>query len=415
MLRGVSSLNKSEDDQKRWSDRRGEKAGVKAGVQPASSGIALNISCAIALVFLLYGSASAQTAKEQVILHYKQAEVALKAGDSQTATAEFKKILELDPGNAEASANLGVLAYRQGDFPQAKRLFSDALRLNATLWDAKAFLGLIDSRTGDPDEGNALLMEAFPHIRNESVKIDAGVALIHYHQERRTLGQVTDVIRDLEASHPDDPEVLYVAYRAYSDLASAALEALSKNAPGSGRVQQVLGEAAMIQDDFTGAIAHFRRAIEIDPKIPGIHYELGRAVLMNSQDAAALREAQREFETELKANSADVNSECELGEVYRLSSNLQAAEEHFERALEMRPGFASAQFGLGEVLMDQGKPAEAIPHFAEAIRLDPDNETAHYKLAREYRAVGREKDAAREMLEVQRVHQLRSKSSQPPS
>jgi tetratricopeptide (TPR) repeat protein len=411
MLRGVSPLNDSEEVQDMRIACRGERAEVRPGVRYAAAGICR----AIILVLLLHGSAPAQTAKEQVVLHYKQAEAALRAGDSQTAAVEFRKILKLDPGNAEASANLGVIAYRQGDFPQAKQLFSDALKHNAALWDAKAFLGLIDSRTGNPDEGSALLMDAFPHIRNDAVKIDAGVALIHYHQERKTLGQVVSVIRELEDSHPDNPEVLYVAYRAYSDLAAGALEALSKNAPDSGRVQQILGEAAMVQDDFTGAIAHFRRAIEIDPKIPGIRYELGRAILTNSQDAAALQEAQQEFEAELKANPSDVNSEYELGEVFRLSSKLQAAEEHFQRALQLKPEFSNAQFGLGEVLMDESKPAEAISHFTEAIRLDPDNETAHYKLAREYRTVGREQDAAKEMLEVQRLHQLRSKSSQPPS
>ena len=264
-----------------------------------------------------------------------------------------------------------------------------------------------------------LLTEAFPNIRNQSVKIDAGVALIRYHQEQRTLAQVVNIIRDLENANPDNPEVLYVTYRAYSDLAAQALARLSQKAPDSGHVHQILGEAAMAQDDFPGAILQFKKAIEADTKIPGVHYELGRAILTNSQDPAALQKAQQEFETELKSDPADFNSEYELGEVYRLGSNLQLAEEHFERALQLRPDFVDAQVGLGNVLVDEGKPAEAIPHFTEAVRLDPDNEGAHYKLAREYRAVGRDQDAAKEMLEFQRVHQLHaagsSNSSQKPS
>ena len=371
----------------------------------------------VLLAMLLHGHALAQTTtNEQIALHYKQAEAALKAGEPQTAAAEFREILKLDPGNAEASANLGVIAYRQGDFSQAQELFGDALKHNPSLWDAKALLGLCQIRLGDPNEGISLLTESFPHIRNQSVKIDAGVALIRYHQEQKTLGQVVNVILDLENANPDNPEVLYVAYRAYSDLASQALAALSQKAPDSVHVHQILGEAAMTQDDFPGAILQFRKAVEIDPKTPGIHYELGRAILTNSQDAAARQEAQQEFETELKSDPADFNSQYELGEVYRLGSNLQLAKEHFQRALQLRPDFVDAQVGLGDVLVDEGKPAEAIPLFAEAARLDPDNEGAHYKLAREYRAVGRDQDAAREMLEFQRLHQLHaaapSKSSQ---
>ena len=60
--------------------------------------------------FVLRGYALTQTTtNEQIVLHYKRAEAALKVGESQTAAAEFKEILKLDPGNAEASANLGVI------------------------------------------------------------------------------------------------------------------------------------------------------------------------------------------------------------------------------------------------------------------------------------------------------------------
>ena len=355
------------------------------------------------------------TTNEQIVLHYKRAEAALRVGESQTAAAEFKEILNLDPGNAEASANLGVIAYKQADFSEAKQFFTDALKSNPSLWDAKALLGLCQIRLGDPGEGIPLLTESFPQVRNQSVKIDAGVALIRYHQEQKTLGQVVNVIRNLEDSNPDNPEVLYVAYRAYSELAAQALASLSQKAPNSVHVHQILGEAAMTQDDFPGAILQFRKAIEVDPKTPGIHYELGRAILTNSQNAAARQEAQQEFETELKSDPADFNSEYELGELYRLASNLQLAEEHFERALQLRPDFVDAQIGLGNVLVDEGRPAEAIPHFAEAVRLDPDNEAAHYKLAREYRAVGRDQDAAKEMLEFQKLHNTNAADhSKPP-
>ena len=355
------------------------------------------------------------TAKEEIMVHYKRAEAALEAGHPETAAAEFKEILQLDPGNAEASANLGVIAYKQTDFLQAKQLFASALKENPSLWDAKAFLGLADVRLGDTGEGIPLLAESFPRVHNKSVKVDAGVALIRYHQEQKTLREVVDVIRGLEETNPDNPEVLYVVYRAYSDLASQTLAALSQKAPDSGRMHQILGEAAMTQDDFPAAILQFRKSIEVDPKIPGVHYELGRAILTNAQDPAARQEAQQEFEAELRSDPADFNSEYELGEIFRLGLHLQIAEEHFERALQLRPDFVDAHVGLGTVLVDEGKPAQAISHFAEAVRLDPDNETAHYKLAREYRAVGRDQEATKEMLEFQKLHQVHdSHPSKPP-
>jgi tetratricopeptide (TPR) repeat protein len=375
-----------------------------------------NICKMLVLIVPLCGYALAQNSgKEELMVHYRRAEEALRTGHSDTAAAEFKEILKLDPGNPEASANLGVIAYKQADFPQAKQLFAGALKRNPSLWDAKAFLGLADVRLGDAEEGIPLLTESFPHVLNASVKIDAGVALIRYHQEKKTLGEVVDVIRELEETNSDNPEVLYVVYRAYSDLASQTLAALAQKAPDSGRMHQILGEAAMTQDDFPAAILQFRKSIEIDPKIPGVHYELGRAIFTNSQDPAARQEAQQEFEAELSFDPADFNSEYELGEIYRLGLHLQFAEEHFERALQLQPTFVDAHVGLGTVLMDEGKPADAIHQFAEAVRLDPDNETAHYKLAREYRAIGRDQDAAKEMIEFQKLHQIRDSHPSKPA
>ena len=329
--------------------------------------------CGLLLLALpLCGQAQTQNnTKAEIIVHYKRAETALKTGHPDSAAAEFKEILKLDPSNAQASANLGVIAYKQGDFMSAKQFFVDALKDDPSLWDAKAFLGLTQVRLGEASEGIPLLRESFIHVLNPSVKIDAGVALIRYHQEKNTLGEVFDVIHELEQANPDNQEVLYVAYRAYSALASQALASLSQEAPDSGRVHQILGEAAMTQDDFTGAITQFRKAIESDPKIPGIHYELGRAILTSSQDAAARQEAQQQFETELRSDPADFNSEYELGEVYRLGSNLQVAQQHFQRALQLRPDFADAQVGLGNVFVDEGKPEEAILHFSEPFDLRP--------------------------------------------
>lgn len=343
--------------------------------------------------------------REQISVHYKRAEAALAKGQGEAAADEFKEILKLDPTNAEAYADLGVIAFKQGNNAQAKRLFVSALQHNPSLWDAKAFLGLTEVRLGQTEDGVALLERSFPRIHNHGLKIDAGVAIIRAHQESKTLGQVVDVIRDLEEANPDDPEVLYITYRAYSELASQAVANLSKRAPDSGRMHQILGEAAMTQDDFPGAIIQFKKAIAANANIPGIHYELGHAILTNSQNAQAREQAQQEFETALKADPTDYNSFYELGEIFRQESKLHLAQDDYEQALQLRPDFADAEVGIGIVLMDQGEPKKAIAHFKNATRLDPENESAHYRLARAFRAAGDLQEAKGEMLKFQKLHQ----------
>jgi cytochrome c-type biogenesis protein CcmH/NrfG len=348
--------------------------------------------------------------RHQIDLHYQRAQAALSANQPEAAANEFKAIVKVDPKNAEAYANLGVIAFQQGTYSQAVQFFTEALKIEPSLWDAKAFLGLSDIRVGHSKEGESLVQDSFPHIANKRLKLDAGLELVRSHQASKSLDQVLYVIRDLQQMGPDDPEVLYVAYRAYSDLAAQAVATLSQTAPNSGRLHQILAQAAMTQDDFTGAIAQYRKAVEIDPQLPGVHYELGRAILTNAQDVLARRQAEHEFETELASDPRDFNSEYELGEVYRLGSDFKLAEKHYMRAVELRPDFVNAQLALGDVLTAQGRPEEAIPYLVEATRLDPNNEVAHYRLARIYREMGRAGQANSELELFKKLRQEHASS-----
>jgi len=342
----------------------------------------------------------------QIQDHYERAKNALSANQPEQAEKEFRAILELDPRNPEVYGNLGVIAFKRGEYPQAKDAFSKALSLKPGLHDAKAFLGLTELRLGETAKGESLILEAFPNISSEGLKIDAGVAVVTLHEQAKTLDQVVNLVHDLKRLAPHNPEVLYVAYRAYSELAAQALATLSKEG-NVARVHQILAQAAVAQDDFPGAIKEYKLAIEADPRIPGIHYELGRTILTNSQDEAALNEAKREFETELGTSPSDAGSEYELGEVFRLMRRKADAEACYRRALQLQQNFAPAHKSLGNLLSVEGKKDEAIAHLQEAVKEDPQDEAAHYELARALRAAGRIPEANVEMnlfLELKQAH-----------
>ena len=360
-----------------------------------------NVLCLIFLSFFLSNLVAQSDRNAQVVAHFKQAEAALASGQTDKAAEEFRQILKLDPSNAGVYANLGVIAYKSGDFEQAKKLFTDALKRDESLWDAKAFLGFCQMRTGAPEAGIALLEQSFAHIRNNELKINVGVALVQAHEESKTVDQAIDVVRELQKTNPHDQQVLYVSYRVYLESATQALSTLSKVAPDSGRVHQILGESALTQEDMSGAVEQFRAAIKADPTLPGIHFQLGHALVMNSSSP---EEAQHEFEAAIASDPGDYRAECELGESLRLTHQPELSESHFEKALRINPNYSNAQDGLGDLLLDAEKPAEAVEHLVTATRLDPNNETAHYHLAKAYRELGRSAEANREMSEFKRLH-----------
>jgi len=94
------------------------------------------------------------------------------------------------------------------------------------------------------------------------------------------------------------PEVLYAAYRTYADLSGEAMVSLSLVAPDSAQMHQLLAHEETREGNTNGAIAQYRKAIALDPHLPGVHFELGE-LLHTSQDPAVKNEAEEEYRAAL--------------------------------------------------------------------------------------------------------------------
>jgi tetratricopeptide (TPR) repeat protein len=103
------------------------------------------------------------------------------------------------------------------------------------------------------------------------------------------------------------------------------------------------------------AIAEFRKAIEIDPKLAAAHSNLGVVLLDPGQRDKAIAE--------------------------------------FRKAIQLDPKVAAAHAALGLVLALRGQRDEAVAESRNAIQLDPKLAVAHYALVR--RRAGRPRTAGR--------------------
>jgi tetratricopeptide (TPR) repeat protein len=334
-------------------------------------------------------------------LLYSRAQQALAAGQPERAENEFREMLRFEPNNAAVYANLGVIAYSRGDYNRAAQAFGRAIKLQPTLWNAQAFLGMSEMHLGESHAAQFALEKSFPRLEQPKLRNEVGMDLIGLYSQAGDVSKAVDVLRTLERLDPKDPDVLFTAYRTYSDMAARALAELAKVAPDSGRMHQILAQSLMSQNNFPGAIQQYRKALEINPHLPGIYFELGQAILANSTDEKARQQARQDFLMALAADPRDANSEYELGEIAWLESDPRGALQDYTRALEFRPGFTEAQIGLGKVLTAMGQPQEALGYLLNAARQDPQNEMAHYHLAMTYRKLGRADAAEHEWVVFQ--------------
>jgi tetratricopeptide (TPR) repeat protein len=345
---------------------------------------------------------AAQTASSsaaEVHDHLQKAAEYLKAKDPNSAVNEFKAVLALDPKNAEAYANLGVIAFFQGDYPNASRKFRKALAIDPSLAKTQALLGICEKRLGDPS-ARVLLEKSFPKLKDKQLSMRVGMELTGLYDQQGEPERAVPVMQKLVDLNPDDVDILYTAQRLYRELADDTLDKLAVLAPGSARMQQVIAQRLINAGDADSAVAHYKKALEIDPRLPGVHFELGEAILQSAPgDAATQAEAQKEFEVALRVDGDSAKTECQLGSIALSQSQMDQAFAHYQRAYQINSNEVQAQMGLAKVLMVQEKPQEAIQYLRMAVQSDPLNGTAHYQLGIAYRHL-QMTDMARKELQL---------------
>jgi tetratricopeptide (TPR) repeat protein len=335
--------------------------------------------------------------------HLRKAAEYLQAKDPNSAVKEFGAVLALDPNNAEAYANLGVIAFFQRDYQKASQYFRKALAIDPSLAKPQALLGISQNRLGDPS-APALLEKSFQKLKDKQLRLQVGMELAALYDQQGDPGATACVMRSLVDLDPDDVDVLFMAQRVYSELADDTLNKLAVLAPGSARMQQVIAERLVNGGDLQGAIEHYRKALQIDPRLPGVHFELGEAILQSSPvDAGTQAEAQKEFEASIGVDGDTAKTECEFGSMALSQSHLDQAFEHYQRAYQLNPNEVQAQMGLAKLLMMQEKPQEAIKYLRMAVQSDPLNGTAHYQLGTAYRRLQMMDMADKEVLLFQEI------------
>jgi len=373
----------------------------------------LTVASLVAIVLFIWISiahllaqAPASGSKREVQEHLARAQQAVADKQFDFATQEFSAVLALDPNNVEARGNLGVVQFLDGKYAEASKNLRAALRLQPSLWKAQAILGLCERAQGRSDSAQVLLEKSVPHLQlDPKLQVRAGMALVEVDYQRRDLDKALSVLNMLQNTDATNVDVLYVLYRIHTDLANQARYKLALIAPDSARMHQLLAQHLINEGKAKEAIAQYREALGIDPRLPGAHFELGEAILQESSSDQARQDAQREFEAAVTSNPTDAKSECRLGALFSLHGDANNALRHYSRAAELDPNEPEAQIGLGQVLMSLDQPDKALKHLLNAVRLDPLNTRARYRLSQVYRQLERTADAEQEFSKFKQLRE----------
>ena len=343
------------------------------------------LTCFIVLMALSLvtdmGWAQTAVTNSQVSVELQQGQAALQANDQATAAEHFRAVLKLDPANPEAHANLGVIAFFHGNCTVAESEFQSTLRVAPNLINAQALLSICERRLGQP-AAQSDMEAAYARLEDLKLKTQVGIELADVYYQHGELGKTASLLHEMLLLNPDNVDLLFFAQRVYSELADNTLNKLAVLAPGSARMEQLIAERLINAGDLKSAAAHYRKAIELNPKLPGMHYELAET-MMEASPNDATTQAQSKSELQAAINSDGDNSRIEslMGKIALLQDNKDEALAHYKRANELNAGDVQSQIGLAALLEAQDNHEQAAIYLRKAVAADPFNAQAHYKLA----------------------------------
>jgi tetratricopeptide (TPR) repeat protein len=253
------------------------------------------------------------------------------------------------------------------------------------------------AESGHCTEALPLLRKAIHQTANRDLKKRIGLDGLHCAMTHDTPYESLEFLAVLSRDFPHDPDVLYAATHAYSDLSMRSSQDLARDAPFSYEVHELNAEALEMQGKWDEAAVEYRKILEINPMLPGIHARMGRTLLSKPQPSAVeVEQARKNFEEELEIDPRNAAAEYVLGQLAADGKDSATAIQHFTRATKLDTSFSEAYLGLGTALNSAKKFAEAIPPLEAYEKLAPDSPSGHYQLAFAYAGAGRRDDANRE-------------------
>ena len=194
-----------------------------------------------------------------------------------------------------------------------------------------------------------------------------------------------------------------------------------------------LGSALFKIGQVDEAIGHYQEALRLEPDYALVHYNFGVALVQKGQiDEAigqyqeALRlepdhadahnnlgealdekgqtdEAIRQYQEALRLKPDHADAHNNLGAALDEKGQTDEAIRQYQAALRLKPGHAEAHNNLGLALGRKGQTDEAIRHYQEALRLKPDYTDAHYNLGVACFQQGRTTEAIQQFQEALRL------------
>jgi len=135
------------------------------------------------------------------------------------------------------------------------------------------------------------------------------------------------------------------------------------------------------------------------PDDASAHYGLGRILVINLKDDAALDE----FRRSIALKPAQTESYYEIGEIALRANDVDRAEKNYQICLQRDPQHGGALTGMGIVKYRAKQYQLAADYLERAVSFAPDFQTAHYYDGLALSKLGRKEEAEAQLATASKM------------
>jgi tetratricopeptide (TPR) repeat protein len=368
---------------------------------------AVRLALAFITLLALSTLAEAQTSKpaprgdenpERILARAVQSH---QSGDIEGAIRGYQAYLALRPERIEARSNLGAALAQLGRYGDAIEQYKRALALDGRNQAISFNLAVAYYKTArlvSASKELEAVVAAHPEYKN------AVLLLADCNLRMGEFKRVVELLTPVETAEPDNRAVAYMLGLALIndkqlDREQERIERILRDGD-SAEAHVMMGTTYLTAAEYDKALNEFKRAVELNPKLPYVNSFYGQTLVRMGDTEEAMAAFRREFEI----NPNDFDSCLQLGVLLKKDQKLDESRDFLRRALTLRPNEPNARFFLASIDVAQGKLNEALPLLEQLVKDAADFVQAHVMLATVYYRMRRKADGDREQAIVTKLN-----------
>jgi tetratricopeptide (TPR) repeat protein len=342
---------------------------------------------------------------------FQQAVTAQERGDDAAAVNYYQQLLHLRPDAIAVRVNLGVALAHEKRFDEAIEQYRLVLAHDPANRFARMNMVVAYREAGNAIQATVELEKM--HQANASDD-EVSMMLADTYSQSGRYADAIPVLLNLEAGHPDDPDLQEalgnaLVHQGRLEEGAVRLErSAEKNASAGDYV--LAGQARFALGQYDIARRDADASQRLNNNQPGVATLIG----MILQATSDYEGAESSLLKAVAQDRVDFNANLYLGGVFYFKRDLIKAKQYLSQALALQPGSPQARYELALVERAEGDLNGAVKDLMLVVQAAPEWLQPHVELAALYYRLHDADDGAKERALVDRMIADQQRNAKAP-